>query len=84
MRAQFLKEEGKKPVCHGVSSGIRRTRHNCGTGCAQAGENRCNLLLHCRDINTEHSRNGSHCSPISSRITVNVLSKEASAGQAGA
>jgi len=65
MRAEGLKEQGEKSVCHGRLTprcAAIRTIQKMTRPC---GENRCNLLVHCRDISTEPSPDGSHRRPIS-------------------
>ncbi len=74
MRAQFLKEERKKPVCHGLWAPHLRRACPRPERSAHAAKNRCILLVRSADISTEHSPNGSHRSPIKHAIMVNMLS----------
>jgi len=63
VRAQFLEEERKKPVCHSLWA----PHLTLGRG-QKRRLMRWILLVPAADISTEHSRNGSHCSPMKRAI----------------
>lgn len=70
VRAQLLKEEGKKFACH-----VSRLRACTSFNAPDRGHQRRSLrfLISCGDISTEHLSGGSHRSPIRSGIMANAV-----------